>query len=79
MFDYSKVLGKIREKHLTQRELAEKIGITEQTLISKLNGKSYFRADEVIAICEALEIHAYQIPEYFFTKKVQKTEQEAEK
>lgn len=51
-----KLLGKIAESGHTQKSLAEVIGMSENTLTSRINGKSPFRVDEIISICSALNI-----------------------
>lgn len=65
-FNYSKLLGKIRECGFTQAELAEIIGINKGTLSSKLNNQSSFTAAEMSAICNALSIPYKEIGLYFF-------------
>lgn len=70
MFDFSKLKGRIREKNLSQHSLAQKIGITDNALSFKLNGKSYFTAKEINDICSILGIDQDDISVYFFTVKV---------
>lgn len=65
-FNYSKLLGKIKEQHLTQEQLAEKIGITSSTLNLKLNNKAVFTAKEIEAIRNVLGMTAHEIGAYFF-------------
>ena len=66
-FNYSKLLGRIRECGFTQAELAEVIGINKGTLSSKLNNQSSFTTAEMSAICNALNIPYKEIGVYFFT------------
>ena len=70
MFDYQKLLGKMREKSLSQFQLSKIIGMSESTLNIKLNGKSYFRQEEILKICDALGIQDDEVNTYFFTQKV---------
>ena len=70
MFDYSKLLGRMREKGITQEKLAEMIGISGVTMSKKLNGKSEWTQVEINKVCEILEIDPADIPVYFFTPKV---------
>ena len=70
VFDYSKLLGKIKEKGLTQEILAKTIGITPGSMSEKLNNKANFKQKEIIAICQVLGILTGEIGEYFFTQKV---------
>lgn len=72
-FDYSKLLGRIREYGFTQERIASAIGMTVGTISFKLNNKAFFTQKEIIKICDLLEIEYTQIGVYFFTLKVQKT------
>ena len=65
-FNYSKLLGKIRECGFTQASLAEAIGINKCTLSAKLNNQNYFTTPEIVAICKVLNIAHKDIPHYFF-------------
>ena len=65
-FDYCKLLGRLREKGITQKELAKKIENTPATLSLKLNNKASFKTSEISTICQELEIPALEIGEYFF-------------
>ena len=67
-FDYSKLLGRMREKGFTQETLAKGIGINESTLNSKLKNKSYFNAREMDKICEVLNIPIEEIGTYFYAR-----------
>ena len=70
-FDYSKLLGRIKEYGLTQEILALKIGMSVSTLSFKLNNKAVFSQREIIKICALLDIEIVEIGVYFFTPKVQ--------
>lgn len=69
-YDYSKLLGKIREKGMTQVELAKEIGISEATLNFSLKNKRPFKQDEIIRICEILCISLESVETYFFNRKL---------
>ena len=69
MFDYSKLLGKMRELGYTQEKLAKAIGINESTLNLKLNNKGYFDNNQIDRICELLNIRTNEIGSYFYTKR----------
>ncbi|MEG0430274.1 MAG: helix-turn-helix transcriptional regulator [Anaerovoracaceae bacterium] len=58
--------GRIAEKGLTQQELANKIGISNNSLSRKMLGKRQFALGEVIRICDVLEIENPK--EIFFGK-----------
>ncbi len=62
--NFDKLKGLMREKKVTQEDLASKLCISIQSLNSKLNGKSSFSLDEAKVIIEYLEIK--DIQSYFF-------------
>jgi transcriptional regulator with XRE-family HTH domain len=68
MYNYSKLLGRIREYGFTQERLAEAIGINKSSLSAKFNGKSHFTQPEMDAICALLDIPNEEIGIYFFAK-----------
>lgn len=68
VYDYSKLLGRLREKKLTQSELATKIGISETSLNLSFNNKRPFKQSEISNICDCLEIPVNCIDTYFFSK-----------
>lgn len=75
MLDYSKLLGKMREKGETIASLSQKIGISSNSLSNKLHGRSQFVQEEIVAICEVLLIENEEIPIYFFAKKLAKSQE----
>ena len=75
IFDYSKLRGRIREICKTQEIYAEKIGISYVSLSKRLNNQLEFSSSEIYNSCDVLEIPVNQIPDYFFTLEVQKSEQ----
>ncbi|MGD9567569.1 MAG: DUF739 family protein [Sedimentibacter sp.] len=70
-YDYSKLLGRIIEKYGNQTKFSGAMGLSERSLSLKLNGKVGFKQNEIIKACSLLEIAETDIPEYFFTLKVQ--------
>ena len=68
MFNYSKLLGRMRELGFTQEKLAKAIGINESTLNAKINNKGYFNNNQIEKICEVLDISTVEIGAYFYTK-----------
>ena len=68
IYNYSKLLGLMREKNLTQSELAKIVGISEVSLNFKLNNKSSFKQNEIAKICEVLSIPSDRLTVYFFDK-----------
>lgn len=67
--DYSLLRGKIRECGLTQKEVAEQIGVSEGQLNRKLAGEYSFRQDEMEGIARVLKIDLCELGKYFFTPK----------
>ena len=74
-FDYSKLLGRIREYGYTQKTLATAVGMSLSQLNQCLNGKSNFKHKYIIAICKVLDIRNDEIGAYFYALKTRKTEQ----
>ena len=60
------IKGKMREKKVTYRELARKIGMSTNTLNSRLNGYSVCDIEEVNDIAIELGIGPNEIVKYFF-------------
>ena len=56
MVDKNKLAGAIASKGLTQKKLAEMIGISKNTISAKMNNKSSFDTDEIKRICRVLGI-----------------------
>lgn len=70
-FDYSKLLGKMREHGYTQEKLANALGISLSTLNQKLKNKASFNHPEMQMLCELLDISGAEICAVFFTKEVE--------
>lgn len=56
MVDKNKLAGAIASKGLTQKKLAEMIGVSKNTISAKINNKSSFNTDEIERICRVLGI-----------------------
>ena len=65
-FNYSRLLGRIREKGFTHADVAKHIGIVPSTFSLKLKCETVFNAYEIMAICKLLDIPAEEIGIYFF-------------
>lgn len=76
IFDYSLLLGKIREKVKTIANMAKLLNVNTSTLSLKLNNHREFKRNEIIKICEILDINTNdsEIQKYFFTLKIRKNE-----
>lgn len=62
----NKLKGRIVEMCGSQKSMAEKLGVTEQTVINKLSGRSQFSLDDVVEWCTILEISKDEVSDYFF-------------
>ena len=67
-YNYSKLLGRIKERGLTQEQLAKAIGKNKSTISAKLNNQFSFTQDEMDDICRVLEVPNDEIGEYFFAR-----------
>ena len=67
-FDYSKLLGAMREKGVTQADVAKVAGVSETSLRSKLKNRTEFRDSEMLLIKKYLDLPNYE--DYFFTLKL---------
>ena len=65
--NYSKLLGRIKERGITQEQLAVMIGKNKSTISAKLQGHYSFTAKEIDSICRVLDISNDEIGAYFFT------------
>ena len=72
-FDYAKLKGRIIEKCGSQKAFADKLGITEATMTSKLAGSTYFSQNEIIRSMDILDIEPGSVTAYFFTPRVEKS------
>lgn len=64
-FNTQKVKGVMAEHSFSQSALSEKLGITENSVRNKLNGRTQFTAEEISAICNTFQVNA----DIFFTPK----------
>lgn len=66
MYNYSKLLGAIKESGKTQETIAKSIGMSVSTFNAKLKGKSQFKASEMQHIMSVLSLPEGDIALYFF-------------
>lgn len=73
------VLKKLRirilEYYDTQRSFAEALGMSQNVLSYRLQGRTQFRSDEIYKACQMLDIPQEQICEYFFNFTAQKKQE----
>jgi predicted transcriptional regulator len=73
IYDYSKLLGRIKEKYGTRENLIQVITISATSLNLRLNNKLKFNQQDIKELSEALDIQEKEIPDYFFKEKVRKS------
>lgn len=70
-FNYSALLGRIKELGYTQDTLAKAAHISSGTLSAKLNGRFPFKQTDIQNIADVLDIGASDIGRYFFAPVVE--------
>ena len=67
MFKKNLLLGKIVSAGYTREAFSKVIGVSKNTLTSRLNGHSPFKLPEIMTICKALEINDAEKIEIFLS------------
>lgn len=70
IWNYQKLLGRIKEMCGTQESFAEQIGIGRSSLSQRLNNRLEFSQDEIFRACDVLSIPLDEMQAYFFTPVV---------
>lgn len=65
-YDYSKLKGRIIEICGSQGVFAERMGVSEQTISSKLKGRYRFSQNDIEKAIQILNLTKDDIPTYFF-------------
>lgn len=71
MFDYSKLLGRIKEKFGSNSNFALSMKISERSMSLKLNNKVEWKQNEIARAKKLLNIADEELYYYFFEEKVQ--------
>lgn len=71
--NYQKLRGRIISVYGSQGNFAKAVGVSEQTITAKMNGRTRFSQDDITLWCELLSIKASEIGKYFFTQKDSKS------
>ena len=71
-FNYSKLLGRMKECGYTQEKMAQALDISNGTMSKKLNNKASFYQPEMQKVCELLNIAGEELYAIFFTPEVEK-------
>lgn len=72
VFYYRKLKGKITEKCGTQREFAEKMGLSENSVSNKLSRNRNWTQDEMLKACEILSIPVSKMHLFFYGDDAQR-------
>ena len=67
-YDYSRLVGKIREVFGTDAAFAEAMGLSERSVSLKVNCKVGWKQCEIDRASNLLGIQATDIGDYFFTR-----------
>lgn len=70
MINTSKLKGLMREKNITQADIAKCIGVAQATACQKLNNSRPMYVDEAEKICDLLGIETGDFGTYFFAHEV---------
>ena len=73
MINTSKIKGRIVEKGKTIQSIAPKIPCSAYTLGQKLSNESPINLEEVMVLCDELDITNNEFAEFFLLKKLQNT------
>lgn len=66
-YEYRKLIGRIVEKYGTRKEFAKVLGISENSMSLKLNGKTGLSREDMVRWGELLDIDVNDFGAYFFT------------
>ncbi len=66
MVNEAKLRGRIVEMGYTLTSFTEKIGMSRQSFRDKIKGRVEFKASEIMAVSDALEIPYNDVGQYFF-------------
>lgn len=70
---YQKLRGRIVEKYGTQGNFAKAVGLTEQSITAKMNGRTSFSQDDIKTWSSLLGIKLNEVGTYFFANEVSKS------
>ena len=66
MYQYNRLKGKIIEKYGTRKAFAKAVGISENSLSLKLNGKTGFSQEDIEKWSSLLDITMDEYPSFYF-------------
>ena len=66
IFDYGRLRRRIKLRGLDLKDVADYCGLTFAQFSRKLSSKYSFKSEEIVAICELLDIELENVGGYFF-------------
>ena len=66
MINTNKIKGRMSEMQLTQKDIAEKMGLAQPTVNQKINNIRPMDLDEAEKLSDILKISEEEFPSYFF-------------
>lgn len=70
MVNTNKIKGRMKEKEITQADVAKYLNIAQPTANQKINNIRPFDLDEAEKLAELLEINSGEFGNYFFSNEV---------
>lgn len=67
MGNMAELRRKIDQSGMTMTAVAEKIGVSRETLYNKLSGESEFKASEIVSLTRVLRLEKTEQDDIFFT------------
>lgn len=74
MTNFAKLKGRIVEKGYNLSSFSAILGMSRPCFRSRIEGKTEFKASEILKICSILGIEKHEIRDYFFCENVPKTD-----
>ena len=68
MVKINRIAGKIKEAELTQKQVAEKMQVSEATLSNKMQGKVKFTVDDAESLSKILSLTSNDVIDIFFSQ-----------
>ena len=66
VFDYGRLRRRIKQRGLDLKDVADCCDLTFAQFSRKLSSKYSFKSEEIVAICELLDIELENVGGYFF-------------
>lgn len=70
-YNYSKLLGRIKEYYGKQSAFADAMGLSARSVSLKLNNLRGWTQPEIDKACKVLKLSTLDIPDYFFIEETQ--------